>query len=78
MPVSAIIAFCFGHATLWDISSCIRDQTHPPAWEAQNLNHWTTREVPLLLLLKSLLLSPLTKGRSGAWKKNGFSSLPVF
>ena len=50
----------------------------PPAWEAQNLNHWTTREVPLLLLLKSLLLSPLTKGRSGAWKKNGFSSLPVF
>ena len=30
---------------MWDPSSLTRDQTHTPALEAWNLNHWTTREV---------------------------------
>ena len=33
---------------LWHVgsSSLTRDQTQPPALEAQSLSHWTTREVP--------------------------------
>ena len=30
---------------MWDLSSLTRDQTRPPALEAQSLNHWTAREV---------------------------------
>ena len=33
---------------MWDLSSPIRDQTHVPCIGRQILNHWTTREVPLL------------------------------
>ena len=32
---------------MWDLSSLTRDWTHAPALEAQHLNHWTTREVPV-------------------------------
>ena len=32
-----------------DFSSLIRDPTTPPTAEAQSLNHWTAREVPLEL-----------------------------
>ena len=35
--------------SMWDFSSVTRDQTHAPVMEAQNLNHWTAREVPKLL-----------------------------
>ena len=28
------------------LSSLTRDRTHPPAVEAQSLNHWTTRKAP--------------------------------
>ena len=31
---------------MWDLSSPTRNQTQPPAVEAQSLNHWTAREVP--------------------------------
>ena len=36
--------------SMWDLSSPTRDQTgtlYIPAWEAQSLNHWTTRDVPM-------------------------------
>ena len=36
-----------------DLSCQARDGTHvPPAVEAQNSNHWTTREVPKLMFFK--------------------------
>ena len=38
---------------MWDPSSPLRDQTQIPALEAQSLNHWTTREVPLFYIVKS-------------------------
>ena len=31
---------------MWDLSSPTRAETCAPAMEVQNLNHWTTREVP--------------------------------
>ena len=37
--------------SIWDLSSPTRDQTHVPCTGRQILNHWTTREVPLILLL---------------------------
>ena len=39
-------------------SSYIRDQTRVPCTGRQILNHWTTREVPMLCLLRAF--SPLT------------------
>ena len=30
---------------MWDLSSLTRDRTRAPALGAQNLSHWTTREV---------------------------------
>ena len=36
---------------LQDLSSLTRDPTGDPAAEARSLNHWTTREVLLLMLL---------------------------
>ena len=39
-------------------SSYIRDQTHVPCTGRQILNHWTTRKVPMLCLLRAF--SPLT------------------
>ena len=33
---------------MWDLSSPNRDGTHVPCTGRQILNHWTTREVPLL------------------------------
>ena len=32
---------------MWDLSLPTRDQTHLPELKIQNLNHWTTREVPV-------------------------------
>ena len=31
---------------MWDLSFLMRSQTELPAVKAQNLNHWTAREVP--------------------------------
>ena len=45
-----ILIYCL--ATLcgmWDLSSLTRDQTSAPALGARHLNHWTAREVPLML-----------------------------
>ena len=36
-----------------------RDQTQAPASEAQNPNHWTIREFPLVLILR--MIYPLRK-----------------
>ena len=32
----------------------------PPAEEAQSLNHWTAREVPIFITLKKITVSILT------------------
>ena len=37
---------------MWDLSSPVRDRTRAPALEKWSLNHWTTRKVPGLILLK--------------------------
>ena len=42
---------------MWDLRPPTRDRTHvPAAMEAQNLNHWTFREVPHHILFVSLQL----------------------
>ena len=38
---------------MWDLVPSPGIEPWPPALGAQNLSHWTTREVPTLLLLKS-------------------------
>ena len=45
-------AFCFGSLDmrLWDLSSQTRDWSHSPCIGRWSLNHWTTREVPEILL----------------------------
>ena len=40
---------------LWDLSSPTRDRTHVPCIGRRILNHWTTREVPLIRLLRAML-----------------------
>ena len=45
------------HARMWDLSSPSRDRTLIPCIGRKILNHWTTREFPLLLLLLALLSS---------------------
>ena len=35
---------------MWDLSSPTQNQTCAPAVEVQSLNHWTTREVPNVLI----------------------------
>ena len=36
---------------MWDLSSPTRDRTHVPCIGRQILDHWTTREVPILFVL---------------------------
>ena len=33
---------------MWDLSSWIRNQTHTPFTGRQSVNHWTTKEVPVI------------------------------
>ena len=40
------ILFFYWPWGMWELSSLTRDQTHTPCIGKQNLNHWTTREVP--------------------------------
>ena len=46
---------CFGLFfwpwSIWDLSSPVRDQTHTSCIGWQNLNHWTTKEVPQVQFL---------------------------
>ena len=35
-------------SSMWDLCSLTRDQTCVPALEVWSLNHWITREVPVL------------------------------
>ena len=46
----------FGHEKdpMWDLSSQTRDGTRTPCNGRRSLNHWTTREVPVLLLIVEL------------------------
>ena len=44
---------------IWDLSFPTRDQTCTPWLKARNLNHWTAREVPILLLLIPSYMSRL-------------------
>ena len=38
--------------SMWDLSCPTGIEPEPPALKVQNLNHWTTREVLLLLHFK--------------------------
>ena len=49
---------------MWDLSSLTRDQTHTPVVEARSLNHWTTREVPVMVIsckMKTTILESFNK-----------------
>ena len=46
-PFGCFFFFLVVPHSMWELISLNRDQTHPPALEAQSLNHWTTRKVPL-------------------------------
>ena len=50
-------------------SSLTRNGTWPPALGAWNLSHWTTREVPVLVMLfLNLVLTPgINSGTSHVW-----------
>jgi len=50
-------------------SSLTRNGTRPPALGARNLSHWTTREVPVLVMLfLNLVLTPgINSGTSHVW-----------
>ena len=40
---------------MWDLSSPTRDQPMPSSVDAQNLTHWTAREVPQMPLFEPSL-----------------------
>ena len=40
---------------MWNLSSVTRDRTRSPCIGRWNLNHWTTREVPLALFFRLFL-----------------------
>lgn len=42
-----LFCFCPCHAAWGTLGPPTRDQTHTPALEAQSLNLWTAKEVPL-------------------------------
>ena len=54
---------------LWDLSSLTRDQTCVPCIGRQILNHWTSRDVPQLLLL----IKQRPEGRLCAWHLFGIT-----
>ena len=61
---------------MWDLSSPTRDPTCVPCIRRQVLNHWTTREVPLLSLLPGK--TPLLlQGPAGRRKLLREGDLPV-
>ena len=58
--------FLAARCSVWDLSSPAGDRAVPPAMEAQSLNHWTSREVPVLrsfLLLLCVTVHGQTPGR---------------
>ena len=44
----------FGKSGIWDLNSPARDWTYTLYIGKQSLNHWTTREVPILIFLSDL------------------------
>ena len=52
-----LLQYCFCHMLwvffwpqgMWDLSPSTREWTHTPCIGRHSLNHWTTREVPILL-----------------------------
>ena len=44
----AVVGLCCG---MWDLIPCLGIEPEPLVLGAQNLNHWTTREVPASLFL---------------------------
>ena len=69
-----ILLLFYGFGFFWlpymqDLSSPTRDQTHTPCFGSQSLNHWTSREIPLLTFSDHslpLALVSLLIGSSGA------------
>ena len=63
---------------MWDLSSPTRDRTLTPCIGRQSLNHWTTREVPALLIFRSgkrlgICLCPLLVWHSSGESAAGWS-----
>lgn len=62
MLLSSVVVVVFFFSSLWsmwDLRLLIRDWTNIPVSEAQNLKHWTIKEVSGMLLDSSLHLSTL-------------------
>ena len=53
-----ILCFVFWPRGVWDLSSLTRDWTHIPCIRRKSLSHWTTREVPTMMLLSTLTILP--------------------
>ena len=49
--IISIIVILGMQCSMWDLSSPTRGQTQAPALEAQSLNHWTIREVPVIIII---------------------------
>lgn len=39
---------------MWDLSSRPKIKPEPPAVEVESLNHWTTREIPVVILFQTI------------------------
>ena len=65
LKIAVLFFFLAVQCGIWDLSSPTRGQTHIPCIGRQILNHWTTREVPpmvLFLMAKKLRMFPLRWG----------------
>ena len=70
---------CFGFFwpwAMWGLSSSIRDRTYTPCIERWSLNHWITRDVPLLYFVDHLvysgLLQPELRSCIISWSNSNF------
>ena len=55
--VFVVFSFFLSHASghgVWDLSSSARFEPMPAILEVQRLNHWTTREVPVVFSIERI------------------------
>ena len=48
-PLVFFNALAYWPQSMWDLSFPTRNRTHTPCTGRWNLNHWTTREVPIIV-----------------------------
>ena len=61
---------------LWNLSSRMRDQTRHPLLKKHSLNHWTTGEVPHILLINPISSQGFESQLCDATGKENLSLLP--